>query len=134
MLQFIAHPLKDTPDALMQKAGYVRHCVETGRACYHRSINDVPFPRFHVYVAITQRGMEIDLHFDALDIQHKGNHSEPWAYEGGRVNGEMGRIMDAIRDEACLGKINQPFGAGLCCQETPPPKKKSLFDILFRNM
>ncbi len=134
MLQFIPHPLQDSPDTLIQKAGYVLHGVEAGRTCYHRAINDVPFPRFHVYVEVTPRGMAIDLHFDALDIRHKGNHGETWAYQGGRVDGEMGRILGVLCGDACLGKVNQPFGTGLCCQEPAPKKKKSLFDILFRTM
>lgn len=50
--------------------------------------------------------MEIDLHFDALDtINHKGNHDKAWAYEGGRVNEEMRRLLEAIQGQDSLKKI-----------------------------
>ncbi|NQV90026.1 hypothetical protein HQ487_01300 [Candidatus Uhrbacteria bacterium] len=97
MRHIIPLPLANASDTLMTQAGYVRHCVETGRACYHRSLNDPAFPRFHAYTILTEDGMEIDLHFDALDsIEHKGNHDQAWAYEGGRVNQEMHRILESI--------------------------------------
>ncbi|TAL50762.1 hypothetical protein EPN81_01860 [Patescibacteria group bacterium] len=106
MKRLLPHPLPATPEALMTKAGYVRHCVEAGRACYHRSLNDPRFPRFHAYVSMDDRGMEIDLHFDALDtINHKGNHDKAWAYEGGRVNEEMRRLLEAIQGQDSLKKI-----------------------------
>lgn len=108
MIRLIPHPLSDSPDALMIKAGYVRHCVKGGRVCYHRRLNDVPFPRFHIYVALRDHGMEIDLHIDAANLEHKGNHEEAWAYEGGRIEEEMHRTLDMIYDRGRIGKINQP--------------------------
>lgn len=109
MKRLLPDPLPDTPEVLMRKAGYVRHCVEAGRACYHRCLNDPPFPRFHLFMSMSPRGMEIDLHFDALDsIHHKGNHDQPWAYEGGRVNEEMRRVIQAMCGNACLKKFYHP--------------------------
>lgn len=97
MRRFIPNPLPVSPDTLMQRAGYVRHCVENGKTCYHRQLNDPTFPRFHILVTIQAKGMVIDLHFDALDsITHHGNHGQPWAYEGGRVDTEMHRILETI--------------------------------------
>ena len=93
----------------MLNADYVRHCVEAGKTCYHRRLNDPAFPRFHALVSIHENGMEIDLHFDALDsITHKGNHDQPWAYEGGRVNGEMQRILEMISSGQKLRQVIQP--------------------------
>lgn len=106
MRRFIANPLKDTPETLMKKTGYVRHCVENGETCYHRQLNDPAFPRFHALVSIRTNGMEIDLHFDALDsITHRGNHDQSWAYEGGRVNIEMQRIMETITGNSDVGHV-----------------------------
>ena len=94
----------------MTKAGYVRHCVEAGKTCYHRRLNDPAFPRFHALVSVRSQGMEIDLHFDALDsITHRGNHNQPWAYEGERVHEEMRRILLSISGEKTLGQINHPL-------------------------
>lgn len=135
MLRVLPHPLPDLPEILMKKADYTRHCSEAGRGCYHRWVNDIPFPRFHAYMSVDDSGMRIDLHFDALDsIQHKGNHDQPWAYEGGRVNDEMRRIMDVMCGRIVVKQINQPSSpAG---REPVPTKKKkqSLFDILFRSL
>ncbi len=135
MKRLLPHPLSNTPDALMAKAGYVRHCVEAGRACYHRSLNDPPFPRFHALVSLNDRGLEIDLHFDALDsIGHKSNHDQPWAYEGGRVDEEMHRLFEAICGNACLKKIYHPSGPPTPTSSSPPKKKPNLFDLLFKSM
>lgn len=109
MRRMIPSPLSALPEALMLKAGYVRHCVENGRTCYHRQLNDPAFPRFHALVSIRPSGMEIDLHFDALDsITHRGNHDQPWAYEGGRVDAEMQRIMESITDKSKVGQVVHP--------------------------
>lgn len=135
MLRVLPHPLPDSPETLMKKAGYTRHCVESGRGCYHRWLNDVPFPRFHIYMSVDDKGLNIDLHFDALDsIEHKGNHDKSWAYQGGRVNDEMRRIVDIIHDRITVKQINQP--ASHESQEPLQTKKKkqSLFDILFRSL
>ncbi len=119
----------------MEKAGYVRHCVEAGRACYHRRLNDPAFPRFHAYISLHSHGMEIDLHFDALDsIHHKGNHDQPWAYEGGRVNEEMHRMTEAMCSRVCKKEIYHPPGDALPKSSEPKKKKRSLIDLLFKSM
>ena len=42
---------------------------------------------------------------DALDsINHKSNHDQPWAYEGGRVDEEMRRMIQAMCGIICLKK------------------------------
>ncbi|MBI4256685.1 hypothetical protein HY626_01350 [Candidatus Uhrbacteria bacterium] len=136
MKKLLPHPLPGTPDALMTKTGYVRHCVEAGRACYHRRLNDPRFPRFHAYVSMNDQGMEIDLHFDALDsISHKGNHNQPWAYTGGRVNEEMHRLLEAMCGRICLKEIYHSSELPAPVSSVPPLKKKrGLFDILFKPM
>ena len=109
MKRSIPHPLLDTPGALMARAGYVVHCVVQGRTCYHRSLHDPVFPRFHALVAVNEKGMEIDLHFDALDpIHHQGNHDQPWAYEGGRVDDEMRRVLECVCGRECLKQVYHP--------------------------
>jgi hypothetical protein len=119
----------------MTKAGYVRHCVEAGRACYHRRLNDPAFPRFHAYISLNTHGMLIDLHFDALDsINHKSNHDQPWAYEGGRVDEEMRRIIQAMCGIVCLKKIYHPPEPDSPTVTPEPRKKRSLFDLLFKTM
>lgn len=109
MKKLLPLPLPAPPETLMKKAGYTRHCVEAGRACYHRRLNDPRFPRFHVYISLNNRGMEIDLHFDALDsINHKSNHDQTWAYEGGRVNEELHRMIQAMYGLSSLKEIYHP--------------------------
>lgn len=109
MRRMIPSPLFALPEALMLKVGYIRHCVENGRTCYHRQLNDPAFPRFHALVSIRTNGMEIDLHFDALDsITHRGNHDQPWAYEGGRVDAEMQRILEIVAGKPSIGLVNHP--------------------------
>ncbi|KKW33055.1 MAG: hypothetical protein UY76_C0010G0012 [Candidatus Uhrbacteria bacterium GW2011_GWA2_52_8d] len=109
MKHVFAHALTDQPETLLSRAGYVMHCVEAGRACYHRPLNDARFPRFHLYVRIVNSKMEIDLHFDALDsIRHKGNHDQSWAYEGGRVSTEMHKIVETISGNVRPNTISHP--------------------------
>ena len=131
MKSFIPAPLSTPPDTLMKKGGYERHCVEAGRGCFHRRLNDPPFPRFHAYVRVRDNGMEIDLHFDQLDLKHHGNHDQDWAYHGGRVEAEMSRLLEAIRGHGAPGHVNAPNQTP---DDTPsnPPKKRSLFQILFK--
>jgi hypothetical protein len=135
MKRTLPHPLPDTQDALMKKAGYVRHCVEAGRVCYHRRLNDPPFPRFHALVALKERGMEVDLHFDALDsVRHKSNHDRPWAYNGGRVDEEMRNMFDAMCGKICLKQVYHPTGQPMNNAKPSTKKKRSLFEILFKTM
>ena len=135
MKRLLPHPLPGTPDALMTKAGYVRHCVEAGRACYHRRLNDPRFPRFHAYISMNDQGMEIDLHFDALDsINHKSNHDQPWAYTGGRVDEEMQRLLQAMAGIGCLKQIYHPPDPSGPNSGVLTKKKLSLFDLLFKSM
>ena len=133
MKRILPHPLPDTPQSLMTKAGYIQHCVEDGRPCYHRRLNDPPFPRFHVYISMTPHGMEIDLHFDALDsIHHQGNHAESWAYEGGRVNEEMHRMVEAMCGRICLKQIYHPSDLPSPKILDAPRKKRGIFNLLFK--
>lgn len=135
MKRLIPHPLPDTPERLMAKAGYLKHGVEAGRTCYHRRLNDAPFPRFHAYLGINPRGMEIDLHFDALDsIQHKGNHDQSWSYEGGRIDDEMRRMIAAMQGQVGLKEVYHPSGAPTQPADLQQKKKRSLFEILFKTM
>ena len=84
---------------------------------------------------MNDRGMEIDLHFDALDsIEHKSNHDQPWAYEGGRINEEMRRLLEAMCGRGCLKEIYHPSGPPVPTGALPPKKKPSLFDLLFKSM
>lgn len=79
--------------------------------------------------------MEIDLHFDALDsINHKGNHDQSWAYEGGRVDEEMRRMIQAMCGLICLKEIYHPPEPSSPAVSTEPKKKRSLFDLLFKSM
>ncbi len=132
MKRVLAKPIKDTPNNLMKSVGYVRHCTEAGRACFHRPLHDIPFPRFHAYTENTKEGLEIDLHFDQFDpIKHKGNHDKEWAYSGSRVRNEMKRIFEEFKGESKIGKINQSVSRKKTSFKKPP-KKKSLFEILFK--
>lgn len=114
----------------MQRVGYKYHCGTDGRPCYHRPLNDVPFPRFHAYIVETTDVMEIDLHVDAHDIvEHKGNHDQQWAYEGGRIEDEMRRISDILvegrkcAEAAGIERLEKKF--------KPKKTPKDWFDLLF---
>lgn len=121
MKQVLPHPLADIPDNLMKRAGYIRHCTQAGRACFHRQLSEDEFPRFHAYVTLGEQGMEVDLHIDQFDtLKHKGNHDKEWAYFGGRVTGEMRRVFEIFKGEGGLGKVNQPTS-----DENRPKKKKT---------
>ncbi|MBM5789801.1 hypothetical protein FJZ23_01810 [Candidatus Parcubacteria bacterium] len=116
--------------AMMASLGYRYHCVEDGRPCYHRAWNDQPFPRFHAYVAEEGGWIEIELHVDALDpILHQGNHHQPWAYAGGRVNEEMERITNTLNGTAPLPHV---AGSERRARKNHPARKiKNLIDLLF---
>lgn len=77
--------------------------------------------------------MEIDLHFDALDsITHKSNHDQPWAYEGGRVDEEMHRLLAILMGESVVGQTNHPNTARASSSALAPKSKRTLFEILFK--
>ncbi len=131
MWQYISKPLPAPPFTLMEKAGYAQHCVEDGRICFHRRINDVPFPRFHLYLSILQDGIELDLHFDQLSIDHSSNHNEQWAYQGGRVDQELRRIVEVIKGKPVYGEINKPLYQDTVRTPTAKQtKKRGLFDLI----
>lgn len=97
MLRFFNVPFNESLEETMKRLGYEFHCNKDGRLCYHREFDDEGFPRFHAYVNHKDSGIEIDLHFDALDtLSHKGNHDQSWAYEGGRLIGEIQRITQIL--------------------------------------
>ena len=116
--------------SVMQKMGYTYHCGKDGRPCYHRQLHDPPFPRFHAYVSEENGRVEIELHFDADDIvDRQGNHDQPWAYEGGRVEVEMQRINDILAGRPAA------HGAGIERLQKKGETKytaKNWIDLLFR--
>ncbi len=133
MKTLIPGPLLDRPDKLMQNAGYVFHCTEDGKPCYHRQISNEPFPRFHAYVTTNNQGMEIDLHIDQLNLDHSGNHQHEWAYEGGRVRTEMNRLIGIISGARGGKKVNQPKHSLNNPATEKPKRKKNLFDLIFKS-
>lgn len=128
----IPQPLPDTQDVLMERAGYVRHCVEASKTCYHRSLTTHRFPRFHALVSLASGDMEIDLHFDQYDFKGKSNHQKAWAYEGGRVNGELQRIIGTIKVAPKARYVNQPNHSKLRARAPKLKTKRSIFEILFK--
>lgn len=120
-----------TIDRLMEQAGYSRHCVQGGKSCYHRRLCDPAFPRFHALIRILDNQIEIDLHFDQKNLNQKGNHDKPWAYQGGRVNGELSRIVEVLRGMRKKATINSPNGYQHK-KKAESSKPKNLFQILFR--
>mgnify|MGYP001393513238 FL=1 len=132
MKTFFREHLSETTDSLMNRAGYERHCVEAGKDCFHRRLNEHPFPRFHAYVSMRSNGMEIDLHFDQYDMHRRGNHDQAWAYKGGRVDGELQRIIETLKGLRSKARINQPGGTKPSSRSNGPNENRSLFDILFR--
>jgi hypothetical protein len=128
----IPQPLPDSQDALMQRAGYVRHCVEAGRTCYHRSISAHRFPRFHALVSLASGDMEIDLHFDQYDFKGKSNHQDSWAYEGGRVTGELNRLIETIKNPKKNRQVNRSSQCSITERVAKPKQKRSIFEILFK--
>ena len=101
-------PLRDTPVNLITRAGYTRHCIDNGRICFHRRLNNPPFPRYHLFLKITGDGMEVDLHFDQLNMGRKGNHEKEWSYTGPLVSRELERINRFIAEAEPAKQANRP--------------------------
>jgi hypothetical protein len=131
MKKHFSGPLTDTQVSLMTQAGFVLHCVESGRTCYHRQISDDVFPRFHALVDSINGGVQIDLHFDQFNIHKKGNHKDAWAYEGERVHSEMMRITSVLEGLKTKRTVNRP-NSPIETKSISKSKKKTLFEILFR--
>lgn len=123
-------PLEGAPEELMNKVGYQRHCFDNGRVCYHRRIHDPMFPRFHAFVRVVEAGLEIDVHFDQLNLERNSDHQSDWAYEGGRVSDEMDRIMRVLRGVETLKQI--PRQENVTPSKSLAKPRRSIFDILFR--
>jgi len=117
----------------MARAGYVRHCVEAGKTCYHRRLHAPHrFPRFHAFVTINGPGMDIDLHIDQHDLQGESSHGYEWAYRGGRVNSELDRLVNAIKSPPVMKQVNQANNPSFKKREPKPKKKRSIYQILFK--
>ncbi len=89
-------------------AGYVWHCIQNDKLCFHKRIDENRFPRFHLLVSLFQKTIEFQFHIDQRSLAHKGNHDQPWAYEGTRVQQEMHRVVMFLTEEHPLGQVAQP--------------------------
>ena len=127
MTKIFSGPFAESIDTYLKRAGYLYHCTEEGKFCYHRRLNDLRFPRFHVYVAQKNNKVQISLHIDAQDsLNHRGNHKQPWAYHGGRIEQEMSRISDSFEGQL----VAQVSGAKHLKKIVPSPSaRKRLLDL-----
>ncbi|RJO59165.1 hypothetical protein C4546_03650 [Candidatus Parcubacteria bacterium] len=70
------------------------------RLGYHRETNGsfakrvarLPFPRFHVYLDISQESVRVNLHLDAKKPSYQGTSAHAGEYDGEVVEREMERI------------------------------------------
>ena len=121
-------------EQIMEQAGYEYHCNDDGKPCYHRMICEHEFPRFHAYISQIKSNLVIDLHFDQYNMNHKSNHGESWAYEGGRVYNEMHRIIDVLKRDVQPTNINQSQRNPLKKKTKPKKKTFNVIDLLFRKL
>jgi hypothetical protein len=131
MRRFIRPKDMEPTQTLMNYAGYHYHCVTNGRACYHRRIWEVRFPRFHAYVTRQEDGLMVELHIDQTNPGGKSNHDKDWAYSGGRVEEEMEHLVNTIERGHRIGHVNRPEHPSQI-PSSKPKKTRSLFDVLFR--
>ncbi len=115
---------------LMKKSGYIFHCTTEGVLCYHRYLDTHKFPRFHVYIKEVADQIEINMHFDQRNLNKKSNHNEPWAYVGNRINTEMKQLIDSIKNNDPLKKVNCPVQYSIQKKKSNKPKQ-NLFDLFF---
>ena len=97
MKQFFPGPLTDTPRSIMRRIGYGETPGFKGEISYAKRIHGALFPRFHVYIAQKDGGMQVSIHLDQKAATYKGSHAHSGEYEGPLVEREMARIAQAIQ-------------------------------------
>lgn len=78
---------------LMQRAGY--HAFRDPRTLkdsFAMRLGRSFYPRYHVYVQSTERGVMLDLHLDMKHPTYEGQRAHSGEYSGTKVEEEAGRL------------------------------------------
>lgn len=81
---------------LLNKTGYVWHCIENGSLCFHNKLSSYDYPRYHLYITPKIDNFEVSLHFDQYSLSNDGNHDEPWAYAGERLKEQYRQVIKLL--------------------------------------
>jgi hypothetical protein len=121
MKRLIPHPLPDNPRNLMRRANYGEHTGHEGQVSYVRRLSGADYPRFHVYLEESARGLSINIHVDQKRPSYQGSHAHSGEYDGPMVEQELDRIVST-------------FGAAPSAPPAPseaPEEKKGFWGTLF---
>jgi hypothetical protein len=96
-MKIIIHDLKDNPRTLIRRAGYGEHFDHnTGQTSYSRRLGQNIFPKFHVYLAEKDGGVEVSLHLDQKQPSYGVGHMHSGDYDGPNIERELERIRESF--------------------------------------
>lgn len=122
MKRLLPHPLPDNPRNLLRRASYGEHLGHEAQVSYVRRMSGADYPRFHVYLEESPRGLSINLHIDQKKPSYQGSHAHAGEYDGPLVEQELDRIFATFA-------AAPPSEHNL--SEAPPEKSKGFWGSLF---
>lgn len=118
-MKIIIQNLKDNPRTLIRRAGYSEHYDNRSQqTSYARRLGTGIFPKFHVYLAEQNGGVEVSIHIDQKQPSYGVGHMHSGDYDGPNIERELERIK-------------QSFENATPPEPEEPPKKKGFFGSLF---
>lgn len=87
----------DSPVTILRRAGYTFQRNEGNEMSFIRPLARAGYPRFHMYVLLTERDMQISFHLDQKKETYGENTRHHGEYENeGALRIEAKRIMDVL--------------------------------------
>lgn len=84
------------PRQLIRRAGYGEISNREGQISYVRIFGPGGYPRFHVYLDITEKDFTVNLHLDQKKPVYSGQTAHNGEYDGDVVEREAGRMKSII--------------------------------------
>lgn len=95
---FSAVPTRNPRD-LIRRCGYGElRKRQTGELSYVKRVHRAEFPRFHVYINMSDTGFCFSLHLDQKEHTYTGTRAHSGEYDGPVVATEAARIQMTIAD------------------------------------
>lgn len=85
--------LKATPAYILQRSGY-KYIIDrhTGRESFVRVLNNIGYPRFHLYLEENGDNIILNLHLDQKKPIYQGQKAHSGEYDSAIVNEEADRL------------------------------------------
>lgn len=84
------------PDFLMRRCGYGKIAKRSGEVSYARLLGRSGYPRFHAYVDMGDKGLQVNVHLDQKQPTYGAHTAHSGEYDGPVVEREAERIHGLI--------------------------------------